>query len=508
MNTPMTSKLLAAILALPFALALSHADTVNARCDIYPTGSDQASAMLACTFSQQQGHVAIDRADGVRHELSPQGSAGAYLDQDGKPAYRQRGLGSRGQIYRLTAESVFVYWDTAGLPGHDAARPAKPPLGVLPAAAAPKVPFDQTLTLLGITFRVTSANKASLNELTILPSGLAIDNSTVLRSIDGQVTRAEVADLDADGSPEIYVYVVSAGSGSYGSLVAYCANRRKSLSEIHLPPVADSPAAARGYMGHDDFAVVEGMLIRRFPVYRDGDQRQAHGRCPAVAVQAQARRGRLCAAARPGGRILKRQRAGFRRSIQPVAWRAAHDRSPMAGRARSAEQAPVEHHPQAGCCSLPRALAPFLASCVVSSSSGSARAADAASQQSRFHDEARQRQQTRKPRFSPPPDLPPISLEATAGSNTAQPCTAGFEVKGVTFVSGAEITAVLKDCGGRMLSAADAMSAGAVDALRPLRGLAELRRVDAKPRLKLPPRCASMYSCQELRLQSAAVHTS
>ena len=171
MDAPMTSKLLAAILALPCALASSHADTVNARCDIYPRGSDQALAMLACTFSQRQGHVAIDRADGVRHELSPQGSAGMYLDQDGKAAYRQLGLGSRGQIYRLATESVFVYWDTAGLPGHDAARPARQPLEVLPAAAAPKVPFDQTLALLGITFRLTSANKGSLTSSPRLKPG-------------------------------------------------------------------------------------------------------------------------------------------------------------------------------------------------------------------------------------------------------------------------------------------------------------------------------------------------
>jgi len=265
----------ATLVLLLGALGTARADTVDARCDIYPKGSDKVSAMLACTFSQRQGHVAIDRADGVRYELSPRGSAGTYVDQDGKPAYRQRGLGNRGQIYRLATESVFVYWDTAGLPGHDAGRPAKLPLAVLPAAAAPKVPFDQTLALLGISFRVTSANDSSLNELAIVPSGLAIDNSTIVRSIDGQVTRAEVADLNVDGSPELYVYVVSAGSGSYGSLVAYSANKRKSLSEIYLPPVTDSPAAAKGYLGHDDFAVVEGTLVRRFPVYREGDTNAA-----------------------------------------------------------------------------------------------------------------------------------------------------------------------------------------------------------------------------------------
>jgi hypothetical protein len=102
-----------------FALGKAHADTVDARCDVYPKGSDKATAMLACTFSQRQGYVSITRADGVRHELSPRvaGGAGTYVDEAGKPAYRTRGLGCRGQIYRLERESVYVYWDTAGLPG-------------------------------------------------------------------------------------------------------------------------------------------------------------------------------------------------------------------------------------------------------------------------------------------------------------------------------------------------------------------------------------------------------
>lgn len=251
------------------AAGAARADTVDARCDIYPKGSDQAAKVVACTFSQRQGFVGIDRADGVRHDLSPKGAAGHYVDAQGRPVTRQSGLGKKGQIYRLPDESVYVYWDTAGLPGTTAAPAAKPT--VLPAAAPPPVPFEQTLTLQGITFRLSSANSGSVNELKIVPSGLAIDNTPIVRSIDGQVSRAEVADLNADGSPEVYVYVVSAGSGSYGSLVAYSANQRKSLSEIYLPPISDHAKAAQGYMGHDDFAVVEGTLVRRFPVYRPGD---------------------------------------------------------------------------------------------------------------------------------------------------------------------------------------------------------------------------------------------
>lgn len=257
------------------SLSAARADTVNARCDIYPKGSDTVSKVVACTFAQRQGYVAIDRADGVRHELSPQGGAGNYLDENGRKAIRSKGLGSKGQIYRLAKESIFVYWETAGLPGGVEAKPANAKPSVLPAAAPSPVPFDQTLKLQGISFRVTSANSGSINELKIMPSGLTIDNTPIARPIEGQITRAEVADLNADGSPEVYVYIRSAGSGSYGTLVAFSANKRKSLSEIYLPPVSDNAKAARGYMGHDDFAVVEGSLVRRFPVYKEGDSNAA-----------------------------------------------------------------------------------------------------------------------------------------------------------------------------------------------------------------------------------------
>ena len=131
--------------------------------------------------------------------------------------------------------------------------------------------FNRTLTLQGISFQVMSANNSSLNNLLIVPKGLEIDNSPILEEIDGVVNGAEIADLNSDGSPEIYIYVTSAGSGSYGSLVAYSANQNKSLSPIYLPPIMDNPAAKKGYMGHDQFAVVESTLVRRFPVYRQAD---------------------------------------------------------------------------------------------------------------------------------------------------------------------------------------------------------------------------------------------
>ena len=82
------------------------ADSAEARCDVYPLGSDHASKMIPCTFAQRQGYVSITREDGVTHELSPVGDrAGNFLDQDGRAAYRQSGLGEQGLIFRLATRA-------------------------------------------------------------------------------------------------------------------------------------------------------------------------------------------------------------------------------------------------------------------------------------------------------------------------------------------------------------------------------------------------------------------
>jgi hypothetical protein len=92
------------------------ADSTEARCDIYPRGSDHASKMIPCTFSQRQGYVTIARDDGVTHDLLPAGDQpGNFRDQDERTVYRNSGLGDQGLIFRFPDESVYVYWNTAAL---------------------------------------------------------------------------------------------------------------------------------------------------------------------------------------------------------------------------------------------------------------------------------------------------------------------------------------------------------------------------------------------------------
>jgi hypothetical protein len=137
--------------------------------------------------------------------------------------------------------------------------------------AQAKENFRQEFELHGVRFVVEATDEGSLNQLTITPSGLTISNDPATKEIDGRVTGADIADLDIDGYPEIYVWVNSAGSGSYGSVIGYAVNNGKSMSEVYFPEFDESKKYFKGYMGHDEFAVVESTFVRRFPIYKPSD---------------------------------------------------------------------------------------------------------------------------------------------------------------------------------------------------------------------------------------------
>lgn len=129
-----SSKALATVMAVTsLGIAVSAlADTVKARCDVYPKGEDRATSSGLCTFSQRQGFVGIQLGNGKRYDLSPVGNQpGNYRDQNGKAAYRQMGLGDKGQIYRLATESIFVYWDPSPY-NQQSTQPAPSPTATSP----------------------------------------------------------------------------------------------------------------------------------------------------------------------------------------------------------------------------------------------------------------------------------------------------------------------------------------------------------------------------------------
>ncbi len=134
-----------------------------------------------------------------------------------------------------------------------------------------KTSYSKTLVWNKLTFLVQVIG----GRLSIIPTGLEITNQEVSHEIDGIVSQAEIGDLNQDNFPEVLVYITSVGSGSYGSLIGYSVNDGKSMSQIYLPDLSGNAEISDGYMGHDEFAIVEDTFVQRFPIYNPEDTNAA-----------------------------------------------------------------------------------------------------------------------------------------------------------------------------------------------------------------------------------------
>ncbi len=131
---------------------------------------------------------------------------------------------------------------------------------------APRV-FQEVLSMNNFGFDIRSAGEGSMQQLKILPYGLTIDNKIITEEIIGNVSDAVIDDLNSDGFPEILIYTTAAGSGSYGNVIGYSVNNGKSMSRISFPNIAENPEAGKGYMGHDQFRIVENTLVQKFHIF-------------------------------------------------------------------------------------------------------------------------------------------------------------------------------------------------------------------------------------------------
>jgi hypothetical protein len=135
-----------------------------------------------------------------------------------------------------------------------------------------KTKFNRVLYLQDVGFNVSSIEKDGKNTLSIFTFGLKEREYNETFDIDGEkVLDAEVEDLNSDGSPELFIFTQSIRSGSYGNVYAFSVNNKKSMSQVYFQPTAENSEINKGYMGHDEFSLVENTLGQRFPIYKEGD---------------------------------------------------------------------------------------------------------------------------------------------------------------------------------------------------------------------------------------------
>ncbi|GAB3801465.1 hypothetical protein GCM10028819_28740 [Spirosoma humi] len=139
---------------------------------------------------------------------------------------------------------------------------------VYPQSAPVKSQFNKSLRFNVYTFTVTAADTGRVREVQVKAyrGELLLTNFRV--RIEGMVTGAEIADLDNNRLPELYVYSTTSGSGSFGRVYGwqFLPERKADITSINW-----RDRMPEGYMGHDSLWVERDILCRKFPVYQPGD---------------------------------------------------------------------------------------------------------------------------------------------------------------------------------------------------------------------------------------------
>lgn len=133
--------------------------------------------------------------------------------------------------------------------------------------------IDTTMKYTTSGYRVYTNNKsADKNTITISLVGFS---SSARRDasfeIKGVVKGAAVDDFNNDGFPDLVVYLYSGKDAAMGSVIAIASENNENIRPIIFPDILDDAKLRIGYKGQDKFQLIEGTLLRSFPLYDTAD---------------------------------------------------------------------------------------------------------------------------------------------------------------------------------------------------------------------------------------------
>lgn len=94
-----------------------------------------------------------------------------------------------------------------------------------------------------------------------------VADSITEKDVKGQLEDIMVADLDGNGQPEIYLSMLSEGTGHYGKIYAF--DLGKPMVRISAYSIDTMQQVA--YRGQDTFYIKGKNLVRTFPAFRESD---------------------------------------------------------------------------------------------------------------------------------------------------------------------------------------------------------------------------------------------
>jgi len=128
--------------------------------------------------------------------------------------------------------------------------------------------IDTTMKVGKAGFRINCYNKsAEKNPITIYPIGFESEARDFSFELKGVLIGAEVDDLNKDGFPELLLYVAPQDSLNKSSVIAISSQENKSVAPIVFPDILDDPRLRDSYKGSDKYMLLEGVLMRTYPLY-------------------------------------------------------------------------------------------------------------------------------------------------------------------------------------------------------------------------------------------------
>ena len=137
--------------------------------------------------------------------------------------------------------------------------------------------IDTTMKIGKYGYKVRCRNKEiKSNMLAIRPIGFESPaNESMNMPVRGRVSAAMVDDLNSDGLADLILFIYTDSVALHGTVYVMVSQDSKTIVPAGLPDPALDGKINTGYKGHDVFSMLEGTVLLRFPIFKQGDKDDA-----------------------------------------------------------------------------------------------------------------------------------------------------------------------------------------------------------------------------------------
>jgi hypothetical protein len=133
--------------------------------------------------------------------------------------------------------------------------------------------IDTTMMVGKTGFKVSSRNREiASNMASIRPIGFESPaNQSMNIPVRGRVSGVQVDDLNNDGVADLIMFIYTDSAARHGTVWALMSDGNKAIVPCAMPDPALDGKINKGYKGGDQFSMMEGTVLQKFPIFKTGD---------------------------------------------------------------------------------------------------------------------------------------------------------------------------------------------------------------------------------------------